>query len=444
MHIGLFAPLGNPFGTPDYVHALGTAAEERGFHSIWVAEHVVLFDDYASSYPYAADGRIPAAGESRDARSLHALVVPRGRHVAHPARDRHLPRSAAQPRLHRQGGGGGRLALGGRLDFGVGVGWLEEEFRALQVPFDRRGDRCREYLEVMRRLWCDPVSSFAGEFYELARVPPVPEADPATASADPFRRRERRGAASGRRSGPGLVPLRHAAGRRSPSARDARPAPGGPRRGRSATSSSASVLLPPRRPRPGETLSRRRRRSGDSHPDRSPCRRAAPLARRPGGDDRRARTEAVSHAAERPVLRVQRRRQARPPARLRALVRARARSEPARHARGDRLLPRERLLEIYRELDLGLVLTLDQTDQPAGDPQVPAVLELSRARSRCVWTAASTAGPAARWSRSPSRACRRSRDGSCTSSRTAPAAWRPSRSLARDGEVRTGGQARRR
>ena len=43
---------------------LARALEERGFESVWVAEHVVLFDEYASRYPYAADGRIPAGGES--------------------------------------------------------------------------------------------------------------------------------------------------------------------------------------------------------------------------------------------------------------------------------------------------------------------------------------------------------------------------------------------
>lgn len=38
--------------------------EERGFHSLWVAEHVVLFDDPRSPYPYAADGRFPISGET--------------------------------------------------------------------------------------------------------------------------------------------------------------------------------------------------------------------------------------------------------------------------------------------------------------------------------------------------------------------------------------------
>jgi probable F420-dependent oxidoreductase len=167
MQIGLFAPAVYPAGTPEYLRALGVTAEERGFHSLWMAEHVVLFDDYASRYPYAADGRIPASGESGFLDPFDALAF-----------------LAAETKRIRLGTG---ICLvpqrnpvytakevasidwlsAGRFDFGVGVGWLAEEFRALGVPFDRRGDRCREYLEVMRRLWCDPVSTFSGAFYDL-------------------------------------------------------------------------------------------------------------------------------------------------------------------------------------------------------------------------------------------------------------------------------------
>jgi probable F420-dependent oxidoreductase len=167
MQIGLFAPAVHPAGTPEYLRTLGTVAEARGFHSLWMAEHVVLFDDYASRYPYAADGRIPAVGESGFVDPFDALAF-----------------LAAQTTRIRLGTGvclvpqrnpvytakhvaGVDWLSGGRLDFGVGVGWLAEEFRAVDVPFERRGDRCREYLEVMRRLWCDPVSTFTGTFYEL-------------------------------------------------------------------------------------------------------------------------------------------------------------------------------------------------------------------------------------------------------------------------------------
>jgi len=165
MRVGLFAPLGNPFATPEYVGALGVAAEERGFHSLWAAEHVVLFDQYGSRYPYAADGRIPAGGESGILEPFTALAF-----------------LAAATRRIRLGTGiclvpqrnpvytAKEVAAvdwlsGGRFDFGVGVGWLEEEFTACATPFDRRGARTRDYLKAMQRLWSDPVSEYRGEFY---------------------------------------------------------------------------------------------------------------------------------------------------------------------------------------------------------------------------------------------------------------------------------------
>ena len=56
---------------------------------------------------------------------------------------------------------------GGRVDLGIGVGWLKEEFDALNVPWERRGRRTDEYLEVLRTLWVDDTSSFHGETYDL-------------------------------------------------------------------------------------------------------------------------------------------------------------------------------------------------------------------------------------------------------------------------------------
>lgn len=167
MRVGLFAPLGNPFADPDYLRALGPAAEDRGFHSLWVGEHVVLFDEYGSRYPYAVDGRIPlggthgllepftalsflAAGTFRIRLGTGICLVPQRNPV-------YTAKQAADL----------DWVSGGRLDLGVGVGWLREEFEALGVPFARRGARCRDYLEAMKRLWCDEVSSHEGEFYTL-------------------------------------------------------------------------------------------------------------------------------------------------------------------------------------------------------------------------------------------------------------------------------------
>jgi alkanesulfonate monooxygenase SsuD/methylene tetrahydromethanopterin reductase-like flavin-dependent oxidoreductase (luciferase family) len=63
----------------------------------------------------------------------------------------------------------------GRVVLGVGVGWLEEEFRALGIPWERRAQRTREYIEAMRRLWGDSLSSYQGEFVNFENVRSFPK-----------------------------------------------------------------------------------------------------------------------------------------------------------------------------------------------------------------------------------------------------------------------------
>jgi len=168
MRIGIFAPLASPLATAAYVRALAQGAEQRNFHSLWLPEHVVLFDDYASRYPYSPDGRIPAGGENGLLDPLAAL----GFLAAATHRIRIGSAVCLVPQRNPVYTAKEIATLdvlsGGRVDFGVGVGWLAEEFAALGVPFERRGARCREYLRLMQALWCDPVSQFRGEFYELA------------------------------------------------------------------------------------------------------------------------------------------------------------------------------------------------------------------------------------------------------------------------------------
>lgn len=167
MRIGLFAPLANPFATPDYLNALGPAAEERGFHSLWVAEHVVLFDQYASKYPYAADGKIPAGGDSGMLEPFTALSFL----AARTARIRLATGICLVPQRNPVYTAKEVAAVdwlsNGRFDFGVGVGWLAEEFAACDVPFERRGARTLDYLRAMQALWTRPVSSYQGEFYSF-------------------------------------------------------------------------------------------------------------------------------------------------------------------------------------------------------------------------------------------------------------------------------------
>src|SRR6186997_170685 len=180
MDIGLFVPLGNGNANAELLRALGREAEARAFESIWVAEHVVMFDDYESQYPYAADGRFPGGGDTGLLEPLTALTYL----AAITDRVRLGTGICLVPQRNpvytaKQVADLDSLS-GGRVDFGIGVGWLREEFEALGVPFERRGKRTDEYLQVMRSLWCDDTSSFEGELYTLrpCRMYPKPVQQP--------------------------------------------------------------------------------------------------------------------------------------------------------------------------------------------------------------------------------------------------------------------------
>src|SRR5262245_15707012 len=167
MDIGLFAPLGNGNASAELLRTLGREAEDRGFESIWVAEHVVMFDDYDSQYPYAADGRFPGGSDTGLLEPLTALTylaavtdrIRLGTGICLvPQRN---PVYTAKQVVDLDN------LSGGRVDFGVGVGWLKEEFDVVAAPLSPRAPRPDASLQVMRSLWTDDVSSFEGEHYQL-------------------------------------------------------------------------------------------------------------------------------------------------------------------------------------------------------------------------------------------------------------------------------------
>jgi probable F420-dependent oxidoreductase len=161
----------------DGAFAVGFArlAEEMGFESLWVVEHVVMSVEYASVYPYDPSGRSPftadvvqpdplvwlayvAAATSRIRLATGVLILPQRNPVI-------LAKACAS--LDR--------LSGGRLELGIGVGWVREEAAALGVSFEDRGARADEWIAVMRTLWRDPVASFRGRYFDFHGVVSKPQ-----------------------------------------------------------------------------------------------------------------------------------------------------------------------------------------------------------------------------------------------------------------------------
>ncbi|NKB59756.1 MAG: TIGR03619 family F420-dependent LLM class oxidoreductase [Alphaproteobacteria bacterium] len=165
MEVGIVLP-GSAKTPPDLIIEAAKAVEERGFHAIWAPEHVVFFPEYESRYPYAEDGKLRGFdGGMIEPWTLLSFVAAHTKRVRLGSSVCLIPQR--NPVYTAKQIADLDYLSGGRVDVGVGVGWLREEFEALQVPFERRGARTRDYLRVMQALWTEELASYEGEFYSL-------------------------------------------------------------------------------------------------------------------------------------------------------------------------------------------------------------------------------------------------------------------------------------
>ncbi len=170
MKVGVMAVVFGRVNGMGVMKAFGSHAERLGFSTLWAPEHVVLVDQYQSRYPYSAQGKFPAPTDAPIADPFLTLCT-----LASVTNRIRLGTAICLVPEHNP------LVLAkviatldclseGRFTLGVGVGWLQEEFRALGISWDRRAQRTREYIEAMRRLWSEPLSSYHGEFVDFENV----------------------------------------------------------------------------------------------------------------------------------------------------------------------------------------------------------------------------------------------------------------------------------
>ena len=151
-------------------------AEAAGFDSVWGGEHVVRPDRIESPYPYTEDGVMPGEDDTLIPDPLIWLA-----YVAAAAPTLRLGTCILIVPQRNPVVLAKELATldqlsGGRLELGLGVGWMREEFEVLGIPWERRGARNDEYVAAMQALWAGPHAEYHGEFVDF---------DPATCSPRP-------------------------------------------------------------------------------------------------------------------------------------------------------------------------------------------------------------------------------------------------------------------
>ncbi|MGR8921842.1 MAG: LLM class F420-dependent oxidoreductase [Gammaproteobacteria bacterium] len=176
MKIGFFCVGAGVSADPEVVEIIARTSEACGYHSLWAPEHIVLLDQYSSRYPYAQDGRMPFPTMEVDlldpflALTYAAAVtstIRLGTGICLVPERQPLTTAKEVASLDK--------LSGGRFDFGVGIGWLKEEFEALQIPWPQRAQRTRDYLAAMKSVWTDAESSHDGEFVRFKPVRSYPK-----------------------------------------------------------------------------------------------------------------------------------------------------------------------------------------------------------------------------------------------------------------------------
>lgn len=178
MKVGAFLPPWGPTASVERVELFASAAESNGYHSLWVGDHVAFPRGVASSYSYREGGSTPFDPDDPHLEPLTLLA-----YIAARTREIRLGTSVFVLPMRNPVVSAGQLgnlqALSrGRLQLGIGSGWMREEFEALGADFARRGAVTDEYVALLRHLWAGSTSAFRGEHYEVRSLGLRPLPDP--------------------------------------------------------------------------------------------------------------------------------------------------------------------------------------------------------------------------------------------------------------------------
>ena len=154
MLVGLGLPCAGAWATPEIVAKIAREADERGFAGLWTFQRWLATDDMAGVYQSVLDPMV--------ALGFAAAVTERVRlGVAIVNAPFYSPVAMAKQFATVD------VLSNGRLDAGVGLGWMPQEYAAADLPTERRGKRFDEWIDCVNRLLSGEQVEFHGEFYDV-------------------------------------------------------------------------------------------------------------------------------------------------------------------------------------------------------------------------------------------------------------------------------------
>lgn len=171
MKFGFSAPISGPLSRAEPMTQIAVEGEAMGYDYLTVSDHIVIPNDIAAKYPYSATGEFPSGARQERHEQLTVLTWL----AARTKTIRLLTSVMVVP--HRPAVLTAKILAtvdvlsGGRIELGVGAGWMREEFEAVGAPpFDARGRVTDEYILAMLALWTEENPEFHGEFVNFSNI----------------------------------------------------------------------------------------------------------------------------------------------------------------------------------------------------------------------------------------------------------------------------------
>ena len=176
MHFGFYLPNHGPTARPEPLKAIAQLGDALGFYCMVAGDHILVPKQIESPYPYTIGGEFHGAGSGEYFEQLTLLtylagVTKRIRLVPSVMIVPYRPPLLAAKVLATLD-----VLSEGRLTLGVGVGWMEEEFSALDAPpFSERGAATDEYLRAFKELWSSDNPTFNGKYCQFSNIQFLPK-----------------------------------------------------------------------------------------------------------------------------------------------------------------------------------------------------------------------------------------------------------------------------
>src|SRR5208283_3322507 len=166
MKFGLFSINNGPCASPKTAAAVAKAAEQAGFESVWTGEHVIVPDPQVPPSPVAPEYPMldPGIALSFIAATTTTIRLGTGIIILPQRNPVVLAKELASL----------DVLSGGRLIFGIGIGYLKPEFDAIGAPFDHKGPRSEEFLAAILALWTMEKPAYRGRFAGFSGVNAMP------------------------------------------------------------------------------------------------------------------------------------------------------------------------------------------------------------------------------------------------------------------------------